>query len=94
MKIVWSPTAIADLESIRIYIAEDSPASAAKIALHIKESVQQLSRFPLSGREGRVSGTRELVISGTPYLAAYTCNDKEVRIASVLHGKRRWPEMF
>ncbi len=94
MKVVWSPIAIADLESIRTYIAQDSASSAAKVAQRVKEAVRRLSRFPLSGRAGRVAGTRELVIVGTPYLAAYTVNDNEVRIAAVLHGKRRWPESF
>lgn len=58
MKILWSPTAIADLVSIRRYIAQDSPKSAAQIAQRIKDAVLRLSQFPLSGREGRVAGTR------------------------------------
>lgn len=94
MKIVWSPTAIADLSSLRRYIAQDSLASAGQIALKIRDAIRRLSQFPLSGRMGRVAGTRELVIPGTPYLAVYFLNDQEVRIAAILHGKQRWPEKF
>ena len=94
MIIRWSPTAVSDLESIRDYIARDSPSAASKVANRIKESVNILINFPLSGRAGRVPGTRELVIPGTSYIAAYTIQGDEVRIASVLHGRQLWPGAF
>jgi addiction module RelE/StbE family toxin len=94
MTIRWSPTAISDLEAIRDYIAQDSPSAARKVANRIKESVNRLIDFSLSGRAGRVSGTRELVIPGTSYIAAYTIQGDEVRIAAVLHGRQHWPESF
>ena len=94
MKIRWSPTAVSDLESIREYIARDSPTAARKVANRIKESVNRLCNFPLSGRAGRVPGTRELVIPGTSYIAAYILQSDEVQLASVLHGRQRWPESF
>jgi addiction module RelE/StbE family toxin len=92
MKILWSPTAINDLDSIRDYIARDSFLAARKITRRIQESVNRLINFPLSGRVGRVPGTRELVIPGTSYIAAYRIQGEEVQIASVLHGKQRWPK--
>ena len=94
MKVRWSPTAVSDLESIRDYIARDSPSAARKVANRIKESVNRLSNFPLSGRAGRVQGTRELVIPGTSFIAAYTIQRDEVQIAAVLHGRQHWPESF
>ena len=94
MTIRWSPTAVSDLEAIRDYIAKDSPSAARKVAHRIKESVNRLINFPLSGRAGRIPGTRELVIPGTSYIAAYTIQGDEVLIASVLHGRQRWPKSF
>jgi addiction module RelE/StbE family toxin len=94
MNVRWSPTAIADLQSIRDFIAQDSPSAARKVAQRIKEASKRLSRFPLSGRAGRVAGTRELVIPGTSYIAAYVVAGDEVQIAAVLHGKQQWPERF
>jgi len=94
MKIRWSPTAISDVESIREYIAHDSPSAARRVAQAIKESVGRLRSFPLSGRVGRVPGTRELVIPGTSYIAAYKINSDEVVIAAVLHGRQNWPKSF
>jgi toxin ParE1/3/4 len=94
MKIRWSPTAVSDLVSIRDYIAQDSPSAARKISQVIKKSVERLRSFPLSGRVGRVPGTRELVIPGTSYIAAYKIDFDEVLIAAVLHGRQSWPKSF
>jgi addiction module RelE/StbE family toxin len=94
MKIQGSSTAVSDLESIRQYIARDSPGAARKVAQRIKEVINRLNDFPLSGRVGRVSETRELVIPETSYIAAYVIRGDEVLIAAVLHGRRNWPESF
>jgi toxin ParE1/3/4 len=94
MIVQWSSTAVADLESIRRYIASDSPTAARKVSKRIKEAVNRLSDFPLSGRTGRVLETREQVIPGTSYIAAYTVQGDEVLIAAMLHGRRNWPESF
>jgi addiction module RelE/StbE family toxin len=94
VKILWSPTAVSDLEAIRDYIAEDSPTAARKVAARIKEAPNRLAIFPLSGRVGRIPGTRELVIPGTSYIAAYTVQDDKIEIAAVLRGRQNWPASF
>jgi plasmid stabilization system protein ParE len=38
---------------------------------------------PASGRSGRVPGTRELVISGTPYVVPYSVHGETVEILRV-----------
>jgi len=44
---------------------------------------------PASGRPGRLRGTRELVVTGTPYIAAHRVVDDMVTILRVLHGARQ-----
>jgi toxin ParE1/3/4 len=92
MKILWSPTAVADLAAIRSFIGQDQPVAANRIAERIQSSIQRLKVFPLSGREGREPGTREFAIPGTPYLAVYVGTGDEVWIATVLHGRQQWPK--
>jgi toxin ParE1/3/4 len=41
-----------------------------------------------------VTGTRELVVTGTPYIVPYRVQDGEIQILRVYHGARRWPERF
>ncbi len=46
------------------------------------------------GRPGRVKGTRELVVTRTPYIVAYRLKRQSIQILRVLHGARLWPERF
>jgi len=43
------------------------------------------------GRPGRVRGTRELVVTGTPYIAAYRFVSDVLTVLRLLHGARQWP---
>ena len=73
MNPIWSPEAIADLAALRAYIAQDDPAAAQRVALHIIRNVETLlPNSPEMGRPGRVPGTRELVIPRTPYIVEST----------------------
>jgi toxin ParE1/3/4 len=56
--------------------------------------VERLQEFPMIGRKGRVEGTRELVIAGTPYIVPYRVRDDVVQIITVLHNAQRWPDQF
>ena len=51
----------------------------------IVSAARPLINFPASGRVGRIAGTRELVITGTPYVAAYAVTPSAVRILRVFH---------
>jgi plasmid stabilization system protein ParE len=62
--------------------------------MQIVTTVQQLEAFPMSGRVGRVRGTRELVVANTPFIAAHTIQKARIVILAVYHGAQRWPEVF
>jgi len=42
----------------------------------------------------RVGGTRELVITGGPFIVAYRIRREQIQIRAVLHGARKWPKKF
>ena len=44
------------------------------------------------GRPGRVPGTREHMVTGTPYLLPYRVRDGVVEVLRVFHAARKWPE--
>lgn len=93
MNILWSSEAIEDLMALRAYIAQDNPAAAQRVALHIVSNIEQLlPDNPHMGRPGRVSGTRELVIPQTPYIVPYRLQHRAIQILRVYHGARRWPD--
>jgi len=47
--IIWSPQALLDLESIRAYIAHDSPRYAKLVVRRLAMAVERLGMFPESG---------------------------------------------
>lgn len=94
MRLRWSQAALADLIELRAYIAQDRPQAATSVARRILDTVSHLERFPKMGRPGRVAGTRELVVSRTPYLVPYRIREDTIELLRVLHGARKWPERF
>ena len=82
------------LEEIRERIAEDNPAAATRTVLRIRAAVERVSISPGLGRPGRVAGTRELVVPGTPYIVPYRLMGDVVQIITVLHGAQKWPDRF
>lgn len=87
----WLRRALRDLEDAYLYVAADKPAAARRLVEQIEEGVGQLSLYPNLGRPGRVPGTRELAIAGTPFLVVYRLDGDRTVVLAVLHGARRWP---
>ncbi len=92
MRVVWLVKALDDLEAIERFIEADNPAAARRAERTIKETVTLLGTHPRLGRPGRVQGSRELVVPGTPYIVAYAANGDQVTILAVIHGARMWPD--
>lgn len=91
LRVRWLRTALANLEAHAQYIARDNLAAARRIVAAIERSVALMARYPASGRPGRVEGTRELVVPGTPYIVPYRVRGQTVQILRVFHAARKWP---
>ena len=94
MRLVWTDLAIRDLRSARAYIAQDNPPAADRQIERVLVAVANLIQFPEIGRPGRREGTRELVISRTPYVVAYRLRGDAIELLRVMHSRQRWPESF
>lgn len=93
MFVDWSDSALRDLEDISDFIEQDRGIDAAnRVAQKIYDSIGTLPLMPRRGRQGRLEGTRELIISGLPYLVLYRVGDDRILIIGILHGAQRWPE--
>jgi len=92
LRLRWSVTAFTDRESIFDYIVSESPRAAIAIDERIQRAAERLTDFPMSGRPGRIEGTRELVVVSTPYIVAYRLSEDVISILRVLHGAQRWPD--
>ena len=91
MRIKWLRAALRNLDAEAEYIARDNPAAAGRVVQKIRTTVNLLAEQPALGRPGRVPNTRELVISGTPYLVPYRVRGQVIEVLRVLHAARQWP---
>lgn len=93
--IEWTEQAIRQLDQAHDYIAlSNSEDVVLRITTLIVTIIQQFAAFPMSGRSGRVPGTREPVISNTPFIVAYAIDRDRIVILAIYHGTQQWPEAF
>ncbi len=94
-RVIWSPSALDDVEAIAEYIARDSVDQAALFVARLIGRADLLERYPESGRiipELGDPACRE-VIYGC-YRIMYRLAGDEVWITGVVHGAREWrPDM-
>lgn len=87
-RLVITEPAERDLDSIIDYIALDNPAAAEKVTRAILAAVRRLGDFPDMGPPGVLSDTRELSVSGLPYVIVYEVTADTVTVLAVFHGAR------
>jgi len=94
VRVKWLHTALANLDAEAEFIARENPAAAGRVVAAINRAVERLRRYPALGRPGRVIGTRELIVPGTPYIVPYRVRNDAVEVLRVFHAARQWPERF
>ena len=91
VRVVWTRLALDDLEHAHEYIEAANPQGAHAMIDQIERAIGALISFPEIGRPGRIEGTRELVVVGTPFVVPYRVLGQSVNILGVIHSARRWP---
>lgn len=86
MNVEWLPEAEKNPTAQLDWIADRDPWAAIDMGDAILAAVDRLADYPAIARPGRVVGTRELVVVGTPYVVVYRIEPAAVVIRRVLHG--------
>ena len=90
MLIEWAESAQNDLvEALDWFIQQDDAETGQRIVTRLFAVTDRLAKFPHSGRQGLIPGTRELVVPDLPYFLVYQVNDT-VKILRVIHTSRLW----
>jgi addiction module RelE/StbE family toxin len=87
MRVLYSDTALQNLEAIRAYIAQDSVSEAGRMVGRLLTACRSLADLPDRGRAGRRS-TRELTVV-RPYVIVYRVTPDAIRIERVIHSARQ-----
>ncbi|MCX4187824.1 type II toxin-antitoxin system RelE/ParE family toxin [Methylophaga sp. OBS4] len=88
-QIIWTESALNDLNEIAEYIALDKPSAAKKLVRQVFQSTKRLKDFPESGKapsELQNTDYREIVIG--PCRVFYRIEGKKVFILYVMRGER------
>jgi toxin ParE1/3/4 len=87
MQVRFAELALADIEHIRTFIAQDDPSAASRMAAAIVGAADRLRDNPRVGRLGAVAGTFELIVR--PYVLVYEIQRTEITVLRVWHGRQR-----
>jgi toxin ParE1/3/4 len=94
MKVIVSSKAERDLFEIYLYLAQQSPQSAERLASSIDRCLMNLSTFPFSGtpRPNIAIGIRSLLVH--PYIIFHVVRRHHITILRVVHGSRNLAKVF
>ncbi len=91
-RVLWTETAIRDLEGLIDYIASDAPINAGKILSQLQSKAESLNIAPERGRlvpellRHGLAVWRELIVK--PYRILYRIEGKTVYVLAVLDSRR------
>ncbi|MDE5879742.1 MAG: type II toxin-antitoxin system RelE/ParE family toxin [Desulfovibrio sp.] len=88
--VLWSLPALKSRDALIRYIAADDIRAALALDDEISRAVERIASFPRSGRPGRISGTRELVVRPN-YLIVYEELDRGLVVLALLHAAQLYP---
>ena len=92
MLVRWTSPAADDLTIICGYTEDRfGAAQARRAAIAIYDAADFLKDMPHRGRSGGKPGTRELIVSGFPFIVIYRVGKEAVEIVRILHGSQQWP---
>ena len=89
MKIIWTKSAVLNLESIKNYIAQDSQYYAVELTEKIFGAVEKLGVFPRLGREVpeiKKENIREIIYGN--YRILYKIGTDILYIIAIIHAAR------
>jgi len=89
-RLLWTEPARDDLREIFRFIRQDNPVTARNVIREIRQKVERLTQFPLSGRdvpELPDTGFREVIVGN--YRVIYRVVSNTVEILTVVHGRRK-----
>ncbi|MCB9762257.1 MAG: type II toxin-antitoxin system RelE/ParE family toxin [Alphaproteobacteria bacterium] len=90
MKVLWSPSALADLEDAWAWVAQDDPDAAGRLIARLLQAVEQLSTSIVDGPVCTLrSGAEVRKWRVGAYAVYYQRTGEAFRVVRVYHQRRR-----
>jgi toxin ParE1/3/4 len=91
MQILYTDDAKQDFQDIVLYGISQQLLNPVGYAAALRARIERFAEIEHPGREGRVAGTREWVLTKTSFIVVYTLRDDAIVVLRVLHGAQQWP---
>ena len=94
MRLLFTPMAESDLESLGDYIASDNPRRAITFVRELREQCQRIALNPSGYRMRPELGQGIRSCAHGNYVLFFEASDNAVSVIRILHGARDLPEAF
>jgi toxin ParE1/3/4 len=92
MKVIYTETALGDLDNILTYLGSNFPTVTAAFVDRIRAIEQRIGRWPESGQEvEQRTGVRVVPLIRFPYKVFYRVSEEAVEILHIRHAARQDP---
>lgn len=92
MKLSFTALAVADLQRLRDFIAQDNPLAARRVSEALQDSIARLLDHPQLGRIFDEHRAVRMWVSGD-YVVHYLYDGHAVTVLRVWHGKEQHPSL-
>jgi len=89
VKVRYLRRALQHITDIHAHIATESPRAADAVVQRLITRIELLQQAPKQGRLGVRPGTREVIVSGTPYIVTYRISQDAIEILTIRDGRRK-----
>ena len=92
MRVRYTATALAEIDDILSYIANDNPLAADEVATIMRATIARLADYPRLAIETDVPNVRVSPVLPYRYLVFYSIEDDAIIIRNVRHAARERSE--
>lgn len=90
LHVIWRPKARQDARNILDYISDRNPTAALRLADLFAQTAERLVDHPHMHRPGRVTNTREALVTPN-YVIIYRVGADAIEILAVKHTRQQYP---
>jgi plasmid stabilization system protein ParE len=91
MRVRYTETALAEIDHIIEYVAQENVIAAAKVSAAIERSISWIERWPRTPPVVHTGGVRAKLVTGYQYRIFYTVDGDEVVLRNVRSTRQLRP---
>ncbi|MEK7343906.1 MAG: type II toxin-antitoxin system RelE/ParE family toxin [Pseudomonadota bacterium] len=88
--VIWRPKAQQDARNILDYISDRNPAAALRLADLFEQTAEKIADHPYMHRPGRVTDTREAIVTPN-YILIYRVVGDRIEVINIKHTRQQYP---